>query len=157
MAIRNIRRGDDPVLRKKSLPITKVDSLVHKILEDMLDTMYDSEGVGLAAPQVGIPKRLIVIDTREEEPLALINPEIISTSGEEVSIEGCLSFPGKAGEVPRALEVTVHALNCRGEKICIKAQGLLARALQHEIDHLDGVLFVDRVLRFVEPEVEKRD
>ncbi|NLZ93782.1 MAG: peptide deformylase, partial [Firmicutes bacterium] len=127
-----------------------------KLLNDMAETMYDANGVGLAAPQIGIAKRLVVIDVADENNLLkLINPEIIARSGRETAIEGCLSFPGVAGEVERAGSVTVKALVPTGETIELQATGLLARALQHEIDHLDGILFVDRVSRFVEIETKE--
>ncbi|MCR3921251.1 MAG: peptide deformylase [Firmicutes bacterium] len=153
MAIRLIRKSGDPVLREKTNQVKKITPQVIKLLDDMAETMYDAEGVGLAAPQVGIAKRLVVIDIRDETGLLkLINPKIIARSGEETAVEGCLSFPGIAGEVERAENVTMEALDPSGKKIKITASGLLARACQHELDHLDGVLFVDRVSRFVEPE-----
>ncbi|NLZ39373.1 MAG: peptide deformylase [Firmicutes bacterium] len=155
MALRQIRKNGDPVLRQKAHPVKKITPQIIKLLNDMAETMYDANGVGLAAPQIGISKRLIVIDVADEHNLLkLINPEIIASSGKETAIEGCLSFPGIAGEVERAEAVTVRALIPAGDTIELKATGLLARALQHEIDHLDGILFVDRVSRFVE--VEKK-
>ncbi len=155
MALRQIRKNGDPVLRQKAHPVKKITPQIIKLLNDMAETMYDANGVGLAAPQIGISKRLIVIDVADEHNLLkLINPDIIASSGKETAIEGCLSFPGIAGEVERAEAVTVRALIPAGDTIELKATGLLARALQHEIDHLDGILFVDRVSRFVE--VEKK-
>jgi peptide deformylase len=153
VALRVIRRGNDPVLRKKCHVVKEISPELLRLLDDMSETMYDADGVGLAAPQVGIAKKLVVIDTRESGLLELINPEIVEKSeDEENAIEGCLSFPGLYGEVPRSQNVKVAALNREGRKIFLKAEGLLSRALQHEIDHLNGILFVDRALRFVEPE-----
>lgn len=151
MAIRIIRKTKDPVLRQVSREVIDISPQMIALLEDMVETMYDAEGVGLAAPQIGINKRMIVIDVQDEHGLLkLINPEIVSGQGKECSIEGCLSFPGIAGEVERDESVTVKALTPEGKTVEICASGLLARALQHEIDHLDGVLFVDRVTRFIE-------
>ncbi|NLM03932.1 MAG: peptide deformylase [Clostridiales bacterium] len=144
MAIRIIRKEDDPILRKISRPIEKIDEKIHMILDDMAETMYHAEGVGLAAPQVGILRRIIVIDIGEGL-IELINPEIIETKGENCDIEGCLSFPGQSGEVVRPNEVKVKALNRSGEEVIIEGKGLLARALCHEIDHLNGILFIDRI------------
>ena len=151
MAIRIIRKSGDQVLRQKALDVKDITPQILTLLEDMAETMYDAEGVGLAAPQVGISKRLVVIDAQDEHGLLkLINPQVISTSSDkETAIEGCLSFPGIAGEVERAETVTVKALDTEGKPIEICASGLLARAFQHEIDHLDGILFVDRVKLFV--------
>lgn len=156
MALRQIRTNGDPVLRQKAHPVKVITPQIIKLLNDMAETMYDANGVGLAAPQIGIAKRLVVIDVADENNLLkLINPEIIARSGRETAIEGCLSFPGVAGEVERAGSVTVKALVPTGETIELQATGLLARALQHEIDHLDGILFVDRVSRFVEIETKE--
>ncbi|NLP36189.1 MAG: peptide deformylase [Firmicutes bacterium] len=153
MAIRKIRTNPDPVLREKAKTINKISAPIIRLLDDMAETMYAANGVGLAAPQIGIGKRLVVIDVQNGNGLLkLINPVITQKNGAEVAIEGCLSFPGIAGEVERAEEVTVKALDPEGKELEIKATGLLARALQHEIDHLDGVLFVDRVIRFLEKE-----
>jgi peptide deformylase len=153
MAIRIIRKTKDPVLRLVSRKVKDISPQLIALLEDMAETMYAAEGVGLAAPQVGINKRIIVIDVQDENGLLkLINPEIISGEDKECSIEGCLSFPGIAGEVEREESVTVRALTPEGKTVEICASGLLSRALQHEIDHLDGILFVDRVIRFVEPD-----
>ena len=153
MAIRKIRTNPDPVLREKAKTINKISAPIIRLLDDMAETMYAANGVGLAAPQIGIGKRLVVIDVQNGNGLLkLVNPVITQKNGAEVAIEGCLSFPGIAGEVERAEEVTVKALDPEGKELEIKATGLLARALQHEIDHLDGVLFVDRVIRFLEKE-----
>ena len=151
MAIRIIRTTDDPVLREKAKDVPEITPQVQRLLADMVETMYDAEGIGLAAPQIGISKRIIVIDVQDETGvLKLINPEIISREGKETAIEGCLSFPGVAGEVDRDESVTVRAQDAEGNTVEICASGLLARAFQHEIDHLDGVLFVDKVTRLLE-------
>ena len=145
-----IRLYGDPVLRKKALPIPKITDVERKFAEDMLATMYSvPNGVGLAAPQVGVLKRLIVIDVHRDDlsskPLVLINPETQSLDGEFLEDEGCLSIPNITAEVKRANEAVVTAQNLDEETICVKAEGLLARVLQHEIDHLNGVLFIDHV------------
>ncbi|ACQ54459.1 peptide deformylase [Clostridium botulinum] len=145
MAIRNIRKYGDELLRKKSRKIEKIDDRILTLLEDMVETMYSAEGVGLAAPQVGILKRAVVIDVGEGL-IKLINPEIIETEGNQKDVEGCLSVPGEQGEVERPYKVKVKALNEKGEEIVLEGEGLLARAFCHEIDHLDGVLFVDKVI-----------
>lgn len=158
MAIRKIRKNQDPVLREKAKAIKKITPPILKLLDDMAETMYAANGVGLAAPQIGISKRLVVIDVQDENGLLkLINPVITDKKGAEVAIEGCLSFPGLAGEVERAEEVIVKALNPEGKELVIAATGLLARALQHEIDHLDGILFLDRALRIIEQEAQRQE
>jgi peptide deformylase len=145
MGIYKIVTKEDPLLRKQAKPVKEVDDKVIKIIDDMFETMYATDtGVGLAAPQVGILKQIIVIDTQDEEPFALINPEIISSEGETDSEEGCLSCPEEYGIVKRAEKVKVKALNENGEEIEIEAEGFLAIVLQHEIDHLKGVLFIDK-------------
>jgi len=149
MAIRNIVKEGDEVLRKKSKEVTKIDDKILTLLKDMAETMYKVGGVGLAAPQVGILKRVVVIDTGEGL-LELINPVITSAKGEQVEVEGCLSIPGVYAEVKRPSEVEVVALNAKGEKITIKGKELLAVALCHEIDHLDGILFKDKAIRFLD-------
>lgn len=149
MAIRNIRKDGDEVLRKISKEVDTVNGKIITLLKDMADTMYKAEGVGLAAPQIGILKRLIVIDVGGGL-FELINPQIIRQSGEQIEAEGCLSVPGVLGEVKRPAEVMVEALDSSGEKITIHGDGLLARALCHEIDHLDGILFKDKVIRFID-------
>jgi peptide deformylase len=151
MAIRIIRKNGDPVLREAAGVVREITPHVLALLDDMAQTMADADGVGLAAPQVGIGKRLIVVDIREEPGLLkLINPVIIGREGRETAVEGCLSLPGLLGEVERDAKVTVRALTPGGEVTEICAAGLLARALQHEIDHLDGILFVDRAARVLE-------
>ena len=159
MAIRNIREIGDSVLTKVSKEIKKVDKRLLVLIEDMLDTLYDAEGVGLAAHQVGILKRLIVIDVSEEgnDPIILINPEILETDGCQVGNEGCLSIPGKVGVVERPNYVKVKAYNKDMEEFIIEGTELLARALCHEIDHLNGILYVEKLsgeLRDVGDEVE---
>lgn len=149
MAIRNIRKDGDEILRKHSREVDEINDKILTLLEDMKDTLYKADGVGLAAPQVGVLKRVIVIDVGEGL-LQLINPVIMSQSGQQCNAEGCLSIPGIWGEVNRPTNVVVEALNEKGEKITINAEGLLAIALCHEIDHLDGILFKDKVVRFID-------
>ncbi len=147
MALRKIRTLGDPVLQKVSKPITEVNEKIKELAYDMLDTMYTANGVGLAAPQIGILKRLVVIDVSQEgnKPIVLINPEIIAMSGSQSGDEGCLSVPGKAGCVTRPNEVTVRGYNLKMQPIELTGDGLLARALCHEIDHLDGIVYVQKV------------
>ncbi|MFO7294811.1 MAG: peptide deformylase [Clostridia bacterium] len=146
MAIRRIMiYGKDDVLRKESKPVEKIDERILQLLDDMAETMRHADGVGLAAPQVGILRRVVVIDVGEGL-IELINPEILETSGQQQGAEGCLSIPGVRGEVIRPEKVRVKALNRKGEPIEITGTGLLARALCHEIDHLDGILFIDKVV-----------
>lgn len=148
MAIRNIRTIGDKTLEKRAKEILVVDDKIKQLIDDMLDTMYEASGVGLAAPQVGILKRLVVIDTsldEEAEPLVLINPVILETSGEQTGDEGCLSVPGKVGVVTRPNYAKVKALNTKMEEIVVEGTELLARALCHEIDHLNGILYVEKV------------
>ena len=144
MAIRNIRRIGDDVLRKKCKEVTEITSRELTLIRDMAETMYDADGVGLAAPQVGILKRIFVIDIGDEEGLMVfLNPEILETSGSQIDDEGCLSVPGESCEVERPNYVKVKAFNEKGEEFILEAEGLLARAVLHENDHLDGVLYVD--------------
>jgi len=154
MAIRNIRKDGDEILRKRSREVDVINDKILTLLEDMKDTLYKADGVGLAAPQVGVLKRIVVIDVGEGL-LQLINPVIKSQSGQQCNVEGCLSIPGVWGEVNRPANVVVEALNEKGEKITINAEGLLAIALCHEIDHLDGILFKDKVIRFIEKDESK--
>lgn len=148
MAIRNIRIMGDATLTKHSKEITEITPKLKTLINDMLDTMYNAQGVGLAAPQVGMLKRLVVIDVSPEgdRPIILINPVIIETSGEQTGDEGCLSLPGKSGVVTRPNYAKVKALNENMEEITVEGTELLARALCHEIDHLDGILYVDKVV-----------
>ena len=144
MALREIRTEEDPVLRKTSRPVKEMTPKIRTLIFDMLDTMYDAMGVGLAAPQVGILKRIVTIDVGEG-PIVLINPEILETSGEQTGDEGCLSVPGMAGQVTRPNYVKVKALNENMEEVVYEGTELLARAFCHEIDHLDGKMYTDLV------------
>ncbi len=145
MALRNIRVMGDEVLTKKCKEVKEMTPRTRMLIEDMLDTMYEANGVGLAAPQVGILKRIVVIDVTGEDPYVLINPEILETSGEQTGQEGCLSVPGKAGQVTRPYYVKVRALNAYMQPFELEAEELLARAVCHELDHLDGHLYVEKV------------
>lgn len=146
MAIRNLRYEDDEILRKRSREVEKIDDKIKELAQDMIDTMHKYDGVGLAAPQVGVLKRIIVIDLYEKDTqYVVINPEIISEKGEQCVDEGCLSFPNKFGKVKRPKEVVVTGLDLNGKKIKIKAKDLLAQALSHEVDHLNGVVFTTKV------------
>lgn len=151
MAIRNIRKDGDDVLRKVSKKVEKIDSKIITLVRDMAETMYDADGVGLAAPQVGILKRIVVIDVGEGL-IELINPEIIEYSGEQQEVEGCLSLPGIYAEVKRPAKVKVRAQNTKGETLEYEGEELLARAFCHELDHLDGILFKDKAIKFIEQE-----
>ncbi len=157
MAIREIRLNGDEILRKKAREVEKVDEKIQELLEDMVETMHEYNGVGLAAPQVGILKRAIVIDLYDgNEPLKLVNPKILKEKGKQKVDEGCLSFPNQFAKMVRPKEVTVEALNEKGETVTIEAVDLLAQALVHEIEHLDGILFVDNMipgtLKYIDPE-----
>ena len=152
MAILPIRIYPDPVLREPAAPVTIVDDDVRKLIADMSETMKDAPGVGLAAPQVGVQRRVLVFQAFEDEPLrALMNPEITRSEGEVVENEGCLSIPGLAYPVPRAERITVKALIENGETVEIEAEDFEARVIQHEVDHLNGILYIDRI----EPELRK--
>ena len=144
MALRTIRVEGDPVLTKISRPVDKMTPRIHDLIADMLDTMYEAMGVGLAAPQVGILKRIVVIDVGDG-PIILINPEIIEKSGEQTGDEGCLSVPGMSGQVTRPDHVKVKALNEDMEEVVYEGEGLLARAFCHELDHLDGHMYTELV------------
>jgi peptide deformylase len=159
MATIPIRTLPDPVLRQKARKVSVLDSSIRKLIDNMLDTMFDANGVGLAAPQIGVPLRIITICLPEEDAreIVLVNPEIIKKSGEREVEERCLSVPGYCGKVKRAVSVTAKGRDADWKEIRIKAEGLLAQALEHEIDHLNGVLYVDLVekpedLTKVEPE-----
>lgn len=143
MAVYNIVEIGDEILREKSKLVKQVTPNIIKLLENMADTMYAAKGVGLAAPQIGVSKRVIVVDIGEGL-VELINPEILEVSGNVVDSEGCLSVPGMLGEVARADKVVVKGLNRKGEEVILRAKGFMARAIQHEIDHLEGILFVDK-------------
>ena len=156
MAVLPIRVAPDPVLRRRSRRVKSMDSSIHKLISDMIETMHAAPGVGLAAPQVGIPLRVIVIGIPEEDEICLINPEIVRRKGERLVDEGCLSIPGYTGQLKRSETVTVKGRDPKGKEIRIKADELLAQALEHEIDHINGVLYVDRMenmdsFRKVEP------
>lgn len=145
MAIRTIRTDNDPILRKRSKEITLFDDKLDLLIEDMIETMHHADGIGLAAPQIGILKRLIVIDLYDEEgPMALINPRIIEQNGLQMEEEGCLSLPGRHGVVKRPLSVTVQYEDTEGTTFEMVGEELLARVLCHEIDHLDGILYIDK-------------
>lgn len=148
MATRKIVREGDEVLRKICRPVKEVDKRTKMLLDDMAETMYKAEGVGLAAPQVGILKRIVVIDVGEGL-LELINPEIIETEGSMINPEGCLSLPGRRGTVERPERVKVRAMNRKNQIIEVEGEGLLAMALCHEIDHLDGILYIDKMIEDV--------
>ena len=145
MAIRNIREIGDPVLNKSCKTVTEITDRTRQLIDDMFETMYDAEGVGLAAPQVGILKRIVVVDVTGEDPILLINPVIMETSGEQTGNEGCLSVPGKTGVVTRPNYVKGKAYNENMEPFEIEGTELLARAFCHEIEHLDGHLYVEKV------------
>jgi peptide deformylase len=151
MAIREIRILGDPVLRTPAQEVAEADEEVRVLVKDMLETMYSAQGVGLAAPQVGVSRRVIVVDVGDEEtngvgPIALVNPKVLSASKKtDKGPEGCLSIPGLEEVVERPATVTVEGLDPGGEVVNLEVSGLLGRAIQHEIDHLDGVLFIDRV------------
>ncbi|HTY21062.1 MAG TPA: peptide deformylase [Geobacteraceae bacterium] len=147
--IRKILTFPDPELKKKSLPVTIINDKTRELIQDMAETMYDAPGVGLAAPQIGVHQRIIIIDvsSREETPalIVAINPVIVHADGESFEEEGCLSVPKYAANVRRHARVVVRAVNLSGEEVTYKADGLLAIAFQHEIDHLDGILFIDHL------------
>jgi peptide deformylase len=139
-----IRIAGDPVLRQKAKRVKHIDGSIQRLIDDMIDTMHAAPGVGLAAPQVGVSLRIVVIDTRDEELMALVNPEIVRVSGERRLMEGCLSVPGYQAEIARSRQVTVKALDREGKEVRIKAvDTLLAQALEHEIDHINGILYID--------------
>lgn len=151
MALRSIRTEEDPILRKQSRPVEKLDDRLQILIDDMFETMYDAQGVGLAAVQIGVLKRVIVIDTGEAgEKLVLINPEIIESKGEQRTPEGCLSLPGRCGVVDRPQEVTIRAMDRDGNEYTKTGTDLLAKAFCHEIDHLSGVLFTDKMIEELE-------
>ena len=145
MATRKIRIDGDSILRKICKPVTEMTPRLSQLIDDMFDTMYEANGVGLAAPQVGIVKRIVVIDIGDKNPLTLTNPEIIETSGEQTGDEGCLSLPGKVGQVTRPMRVVCKALDRDMNEITVTGEGLLARAICHEADHLEGILYKDKV------------
>ncbi len=146
MAIRNIRVDGDDILRKTCKEVKEMTPRIETLIDDMFETMYDANGVGLAAPQVGILKRIVVIDVMDGNPLCLINPVIVSEDGEQTGEEGCLSLPGLSGEVTRPNHVVCKALDRDMNEIVVEGEELLARAICHELDHLDGVLYKDLVI-----------
>lgn len=156
MAIRNIVTIDDPVLRKKSRPVVNFDEKLWTLLDDMKETLKKADGAGLAAVQVGILRRAVIVDVGDGKPLELINPEIVETSGEQEGQEGCLSLPGEWGVVRRPEFVRVRAQNRKGQWCMYKGEGLKARCFCHEIDHLDGIVFTDRAKRMLTDEELRR-
>ena len=157
MAIRNIRQEGDEILKKKAREVEEIDERIQILIDDMIDTMHYLNGVGLAAQQVGVLKRVVVIDLYDDNgPIVLINPIIKKEKGEQEVDEGCLSYPNQFAKIIRPKEVEVEALDRNGKKIKIKAKGLLAQAISHETDHLNGIVFVDKIipgtLQYVEPE-----
>ena len=147
MALRTIRLDSDPILRKQSRKVETFDEKIKILVGDMIETMYDADGVGLAAPQIGILKRILVIDIYDDTGVkVLINPEILDQKGEQIDVEGCLSIPGVSGTVKRPEYIKVKGFDQEGKEIVIEGEGLLARALCHEIDHLDGILFTDKII-----------
>jgi peptide deformylase len=158
MAVLSVLTVPEPILRQKSKRVRTIDGSVRKLADDMIETMHAASGVGLAAPQVGVSLRVIVIGLPEEEDFVLINPEIVRRSGERLVTEGCLSVPGYYGEIKRAQRVTVKGKDLSGKEVRIKAGELLAQALEHEIDHINGVLYIDHLesdekLHRIEPEI----
>ena len=160
MAIRAMRHLPDPVLRQKAKRVSTIDSSIQRLIDDMVETMQQANGVGLAAPQVGVSLRVVVVQMPgDEEPIAIINPKIVKRVGEREVTEGCLSVPGYAGEIKRSISVTVKGQNRQGKAIRLKATGLMAEALEHELDHLNGILYVDHIesqdkLHKLEPKAE---
>jgi len=158
MAIFTVLTVPEPILKQKSKRVRNIDGSIRKLAADMIETMHAASGVGLAAPQVGVPLRVIVIGMPEEEEFVLVNPQVVRRVGERWVTEGCLSVPGYFGEIQRAQRVTVKGRDLSGKEIRIKAEELLAQALEHEIDHLNGVLYIDHLesqdkLHKVEPEI----
>ncbi|TET18058.1 MAG: peptide deformylase [Dehalococcoidia bacterium] len=148
MAIRALcHLFNDPVLRQKAKRVPNIDSSIQQLIDDMVETMRQANGVGLAAPQVGVPLRVVVLQMPGEEPIAIINPEIVKRAGEREVTEGCLSLPGYAGEIKRSASVTVKGRDRQGKTIRIKATGLMAQTLEHELDHLNGILYIDHIER----------
>ena len=154
MALRKIREIGDPCLKKVCRDVEKFDERLHTLLDDMKETLAEANGVGLAAPQVGILRRVVIIDRGEEGIIELINPVITKTEGSVVDVEGCLSVPGKAGDVERPQKATVKALDRNGNPIEYTGEGLMARCICHECDHLEGILYVEKVINFIDEEDE---
>ncbi len=145
MAVIPIRLAPDPVLRLKAKRVKIFDGFLHKLVDDMLETMHDAGGVGLAAPQIGVPLRVVVIGIPEEEDIVLVNPQILTKFGERIVDEGCLSIPGYVGEIKRAVTVTVKGKAPNGKEIRLTGDEMLAHALEHEIDHINGILYIDHL------------
>ena len=145
MAIRKIYGFDHPTLREKAKKAPKVDASIVKLIDDLAETMLDAPGAGLAAPQIGVPLRVFVVRGDENQVIALVNPELVRGEGVQVGYEGCLSYPGWVGEVARYEDVVIKGRNRHGKEVRIKASGFTSRAYQHELDHLDGILFIDRL------------
>jgi peptide deformylase len=135
----------DPVLRQKAKRVSSIDGSIQRLIDDMVETMRQTNGVGLAAPQVGVPLRVVVLQMPGEEPVAIINPEIVKRAGKREVTEGCLSIPGYAGEIKRSVSVTIKGWDRQGKPTRVKATGLMAQALEHELDHLNGVLYIDHL------------
>ena len=152
MAKLNIVKDGDPILRKKSRPIEKIDDRIRLLAADMLETMRAANGCGLAAVQVGKLRRMVIVEVEEGKPHILINPEIIKREGKQNEAEGCLSVPDRWGITDRPMTVTVRAMNLDGEWIQVTGSGLAARAFCHELDHLEGILFTDNVVRMLDPD-----
>jgi len=145
MALRNVRINGDEILRKKSREVSKIDDRLKILLDDMLDTMYEEDGIGLAAPQVGILKRIAVMDVGDDNVYKMINPKIIKSSGKQIDQEGCLSVPEIKGDVVRPKNVTVVYTDENGKEVTLEAEDILARCICHELDHLEGILFIDKM------------
>lgn len=145
MAVKKLRHLPDAVLKRKARKVSVVDESVRRLIDDMIETMQQANGVGLAAPQIGVPLRVVVLQMPEEEPMAIINPVMVKRSGEAEVVEGCLSLPGYAGEIKRSISVTVKGLDRWGKILRIKATGLMSQTLEHELDHLNGILYVDHL------------
>ncbi len=157
MPIRTMRHLPDPVLRQKAKRVPTIDSSIQRLIDDMVETMQQANGVGLAAPQVGVSLRVVVFQMPGEEPITIINPKIVKRAGEREVTEGCLSLPGYAGEIKRSVSVIVKGQDRQRKAIRLKATGLMAEALEHELDHLNGILYVDHLesqdkLHKIEPE-----
>jgi len=150
MALRNLRLEGDEILRKKSRKIENINERIKVLAEDMIETMNENEGIGLAAPQVGILKKLIVVDVGEG-PVIMLNPEILEKNGEQIITEGCLSVPNKNGDVKRPEKLKVTYTDLKGNSHTIKTEGLLSVVISHEVDHLNGILFIDKVIKETEP------
>ena len=157
MAIRTIHHLPDPLLRQKAKRVSAIDSSIQRLIDDMIETMQQANGVGLAAPQVGVSLRVVIVQLPGEEVITIINPKVVKRIGEREITEGCLSIPGYAGEIKRSVSVTIKGQNRQGKAIRLKATDLMAQALEHELDHLNGILYIDHLesqdkLHKIEPE-----